>query len=142
MEKELERALNKLPAVTQVLLIFWAGPAWLRNETAPDIMKKWKKIDGYDNFSIANGARLELPAWISINPENVVALMKEVRAQVVAPGGTDWRQPFRYAMRVDRPPDVIFFMTDAQIPPENIGRSQWRISRYFRKFGLERLKLN
>jgi hypothetical protein len=37
--------------------------------------------------------------------------------------GSSWRQPFRYAMEVKPAPDVIFFMTDGQIPPRNVGRA-------------------
>lgn len=123
MEKELERALKKLPQGTQILLIPWAGPAWLSNETAPQIMSKWKKGDNYDDFSVVNGAELAPPSWIAATPENVTEVMKNMRAQVAAPGGTDWRQPFRYAMEVKPPPDAIFFMTDGQIPPRNVGRA-------------------
>lgn len=123
MEKELERALKKLPDGSQVLLILWAGPAWLSSETAPQILPKWKKIDNYDNFALVSGAKLTPPAWTKTSPESVAKLMKEIRAQVTAPGGTDLRQPFRYVMEVDPPPEVIFFMTDGQLPNENKGRT-------------------
>jgi hypothetical protein len=36
---------------------------------------------------------------------------------------SSWRQPFRYAMEVKPAPDVIFFMTDGQVPPRNVGRA-------------------
>jgi hypothetical protein len=123
MEKELEKALKKLPPGTKILLIPWAGPAWLYNQTAPQIMKNWKKGDGYDDFSLVSGAKLDPPTWISAGPGTVEEVMKGIRAQVAAPGGTDWRQPFRYAMEANPPPEVIFFMTDGQIPEKTTGRA-------------------
>ena len=123
MEKELERALKALPSGTRVLLIPWAGPAWLSSETAPQIMSKWKKLDFYDNFSVVGGAKLTPPTWIETNPDSIGKLMKDMRAQVAAPGGTDWRQPFRYVMEVNPSPEVIFFMTDGQLPPDRQGRA-------------------
>ncbi|MEO5715118.1 MAG: vWA domain-containing protein [Luteolibacter sp.] len=128
MERELAQALNKLTPDTQLLVIPWAGPAWLYNQTAPQIMSKWEKVDpndqqGYDNFALVRGAKLDPPTWISTSPANVEEIMKGIRAQVTAPGGTDWRQPFRYAMEANPPPEVIIFMTDGQIPKETSRRA-------------------
>lgn len=128
MERELAQALKKLSPDTQVLVIPWAGPAWLYNETAPQIMSKWKKVDpddkeGYDNFAMVAGAHLDPPPWISTGPSKVEEIMKGIRSQVAAQGGTDWRQPFRYAMEASPPPDVIIFMTDGQIPEKTARRS-------------------
>ena len=131
MERELEQALKKLPAGTQVLLIPWAGPAWLYNQTAPQIMSKWKKLDNYDNFVLTG--TLDPPVWVGINPTNVEEIMKGIHAQVAAPGGTDWRQPFRYVMQANPPPDVIFFMTDGQIPPKTAGRALTAIDSALKK---------
>jgi hypothetical protein len=133
MERELENALSKLPPGTQILLIPWAGPAWLHNQTAPQIMDKWKKIDDYDNFALRDGAKLDPPAWVSGGPTNVEEIMKGIRAQVAAPGGTDWRQPFRYAMQATPPPDVLIFMTDGQIPPKTADRALSAIDAALRK---------
>ena len=128
MERELAQAMNKLTPDTQLLVIPWAGPAWLYNQTAPQIMSKWEKVDpndqqGYDNFALVRGAKLDPPTWISTSPANVEEIMKGIRAQVAAPGGTDWRQPFRYAMEANPPPEVIIFMTDGQIPTETARRA-------------------
>ncbi len=128
MERELAQALKKLTSDTQLLVIPWAGPAWLYNQTAPQIMSKWKKVDpndpeGYDNFALVGGAQLDPPTWISAAPSNVEEIMKGIRAQVAAQGGTDWRQPFRYVMEANPPPDVIIFMTDGQIPAKTARRA-------------------
>jgi hypothetical protein len=138
MERELEKALKALPPATQVILIPWAGPAWLHNQTAGQIMKKWKMvdpaaIDPYDNFVLLPDAKLDPPTWLSGGPTGVEEIMKGIRAQVAAPGGTDWRQPFRYAMEANPPPDVIFFMTDGQIPPKNAGRALSAIDEALKK---------
>ncbi len=128
MEKQLQKSLSSLPEGTQVILICWAGPAWLYNQTAPQVAKKWKKGSGYDDFANVSGSALEQPKWIDANPDNVVEIMKGIKAQVSAPGGTDWRQPFRYAMQADPPPDTIFFLTDGQIPAATASRALSAIS--------------
>jgi len=135
MEKQLEASLSKLPEGTQVILICWAGPAWLYNQTAPQIAKKWKKIDNYDNFTTVPGVMIDPPKWIDINAGSVTEIMKDIKAQVAALGGTDWRQPFRYAMQADPPPDVIFFLTDGQIPAATTDRDLTAISTAMDKAG-------
>jgi hypothetical protein len=123
MEHQLEESLTDLPAGTQVMLICWAGPAWSYTQTAHDIAKDWKMIKTYDNFKLRSGVRQEPPQWVDINPGTVADIMKGIKAQVSDPGGTDWRQPFRYAMKADPPPDVIFFLTDGQIPAATADRA-------------------
>ncbi len=59
--------------------------------------------------------------------------MKGIQAQVAAPGGTDWRQPFRYAMEANPPPDVIIFMTDGQIPANTADRAMSAIDAAIKK---------
>ena len=116
MEEELERSLKGLPSGTQILIIPWAGGAWLYNEVATEIAGKWEKMGSkFDNFSIRSGEKLAHPEWVSVNPDNIRKLMKGMQAQKSWPGGTDWRSPFRYVMEANPPPDTIFFMTDGQI---------------------------
>lgn len=115
MEAELERSLIGLPAGTEVLIIPWAGGAWLYNQLATEIADKWRKLDNYDNFAIRPGEKLTRPEWVNVTPENVRKLMDGIRAQKAWPGGTDWRSPFNYVMESNPHPDTIFFMTDGQI---------------------------
>jgi len=61
MENELRRALSALPAGSQILIIPWAGPAWLYNQRASQIAGKWKMIDGFDNFTLKPGEKLSSP---------------------------------------------------------------------------------
>ncbi|GAT33015.1 von Willebrand factor type A domain-containing protein [Terrimicrobium sacchariphilum] len=123
MEKELERSLRSLAPGTQVMLILWAGPAWLPTQRISEVNSKWKKGSGYDDFSLVGDEKLDSPPWISISSENVDSVMSNLRQQSAAPGGTDWKQPFRYAMLASPAPDLIFFMTDGQIPKDNIGKT-------------------
>ena len=127
MEKQLEIALKHLPKDTQVIIICWAGPAWLYNEKAPDIAAKWRMHKGYDDFQLLPGATLDPPEWININDDSIKQIMDGIKAQVQAPGGTDWRNPFHYAMKADPQPDTIFFLTDDQIPPKNVDRAMYAI---------------
>lgn len=95
METEIERSLKDLPAGTEVLIIPWAGGAWLYDELASEISAKWKKIDSFDNFAIRPGEKLTPPKWVSINPDNVRKLLKGVLAQKAWPGGTDLALAFQ-----------------------------------------------
>jgi hypothetical protein len=116
MEEELERSLKGLPNGTQMLIIPWAGGAWLYNEVATEISGKWEKIGKqFDNFAVRPGEKLAHPEWVPVNADNIRKLMKGMQAQKSWSGGTDWRSPFRYAMEANPPPDTIFFMTDGQI---------------------------
>lgn len=115
MEEELERSLKGLPIGTQILIIPWAGGAWLYNQEAAEIAGKWEKVGGFDNFAVRSGEKLAHPEWVPVNSDNVHKLMKGMQAQKSWPGGTDWRSPFRYVMEATPPPDTIFFMTDGQI---------------------------
>jgi len=123
MEKELERSLRSLAPGTQVMVILWAGPAWLPTERINDVKSKWKKGSNYDDFSLINDQKLEPPPWIPISSESVNDIIANLRRQEAAPGGTDWKQPFRYAMQASPAPDMIFFMTDGQIPKDSIGKT-------------------
>jgi len=130
MEQELEHFLKGLPQNTQVLIIPWAGPAWLYNQTGPQIASKWKMLNGeYDNFVLKPGEKLDPPAWISTNPESIKQIMKAMQGQVALSGGTDWRSPFRYAMEANPPPNLFYFMTDGQIPPQECCARPGRHSR-------------
>jgi uncharacterized protein YegL len=133
MEKQLLSALSSLPQDTKVLIICWAGPAWLIEQTAPEILKKWKKVNTYDNFEIVHGASLESPRWRTVDDGSVNQIISDLKKQVAAKGGTDWRQPFRYVMRADPQPDVIFFLTDGQIPAESTDRALTDITKEMNK---------
>lgn len=121
METELERSLKELPAGTEILIIPWAGGAWLHDQLASDIAKKWQKGSGYDDFALREGEKLERPKWVPVTPANITKLVAGVAAQKAWGGGTDWRSPFRYVMEASPPPDTIFFMTDGQI--QNVPRA-------------------
>lgn len=134
MEAKLEESLKELPAGTKMLIIPWAGGAWLHNEIADDKIKSnWKIGKGYDDFSILPGKKLTTPAWVSISPDTVTSLMAGIKAQKSWPGGTDWLSPFRYAMEASPPPDVIFFMTDSQMPADNVSKKLAQVDRELNK---------
>ena len=143
MEKEFERCLHGLSQGTQVLIIPWAGPAWLLNQQATQIAGKWQRLDNqYDNFNIRDGEKLDPPQWVSINSESAAEMVKQLQGQKSAPGGTDWRSPFSYVMQAAPAPDVIFFMTDGQIPPQNIQRALSSIDQSLHKSALHVPQVN
>ncbi len=126
MEKKLEESLKTLPPGTKMLIIPWAGGAWLVNQRAPEIQKKdiWQKGSNYDDFKLKPGRKLDPPVWTSITPASIGQLMSDVRAQEDWPGGTDWLSPIKYAMEADPLPDAIFIMTDGQVVSEDNVRKK------------------
>lgn len=134
MEAELEKCLKALPPDTQVLIIPWAGGAWLYNQVADQIKDQWQIVNKeYDNFVLRAGKKLPPPEWVASSPENVQKLMKGVRAQKIWSGGTAWRSPFNYVMQASPPPDTIFFLTDGQIPPRHARATLDDIGRLLKK---------
>jgi len=126
MEKKLEESLKTLPPGTKMLIIPWAGGAWLVNQRAPEIQKKdiWQKGSNYDDFQLKPGRKLDPPVWTSITPASIGQLMSDVRAQEDWPGGTDWLSPIKYAMEAEPLPDAIFIMTDGQVVSEDNVRKK------------------
>jgi hypothetical protein len=120
MERKLEASLKELPPGTQMLIIPWAGGAWLHNQRAPQIKARgiWIKGSNYDDFRIAPGKKLDPPVWTAINLGSIEGLVRGVKAQEDWPGGTDWLSPIAYALSARPLPDAIFIMSDGQVVSE------------------------
>lgn len=121
MEAELEKSLSALDRGTQVLVICWSGGAWMHDQQFTDVADKWERFGKqYDEVALKKGAKLEAPKYVAISPDSVKKIMKGIAAQIQRPGTTAWIPPFKLMMAADPPPDTVFFMTDAQIPPEKV----------------------
>ncbi len=110
MRSELCKAIEKLPAVGSVSVIFFSGPTWVAGEDARELHKNWsgsnnggwKPNDGY------NPVR---PKWLPVTPSIKKKLTKAVRETPLT-FGTVWDNSFEWAFYMNPKPDVIYFMTD------------------------------
>ena len=110
MRSELCKAIEKLPAVGSVSVIFFSGPTWVAGEDAKALHKNWtgsnnggwKPNDGY------NPVR---PKWLPVTPSIKKKLTKAVQDTPLT-FGTVWDNSFEWAFYMNPKPDVIYFMTD------------------------------
>ena len=132
LEKELEKTLSGMPAGTQVIVILWAGPAWLYNEHGNGIVKNWKNNGEFDEWERVPGSQQATPTWINIDADKTKDIMSNLRRQKIK-FGTSWVSPFDYAMEVSPAPDVICFLTDCQIAAPRIDAEIKQIDKILAK---------
>lgn len=125
MRDELTKSVSQLGAGTQYQMIFFAGPAWEAGwqVTMADDRKTARVEDGRTVFkwdSTGNAHRWEpkgrrqKPGWISAGPHTLEASLKMVKDTPLE-WGTNWENPLEMAVRMDPPPEIIFFMTDGAV---------------------------
>jgi hypothetical protein len=110
MRSELSKAIEKLPAVGSVSVIFFSGPTWVAGEDAKALHKSWsgsnnsgwKPNDGYNPVK---------PKWLPVTPSIKKRLIKAVYDTPLTLG-TVWDNSFEWAFYMNPKPDVIYFMTD------------------------------
>ena len=110
MRSELSKAIEKLPAVGSVSVIFFSGPTWVAGEDAKALHKNWtgsnnggwKPNDGYNPVK---------PKWLPVTPSIKKRLIKAVYDTPLT-FGTVWDNSFEWAFYMNPKPDVIYFMTD------------------------------
>ena len=132
LEDELERSLKALPQGTEVLLMLWAGPAWLYDQTAAQVQKDWKSINGFI-WERVGREKTKTPTWVKMDSGSVSNMMKHLRNQKVV-FGTNWRGAFDYLSEVKPAPDVICFITDAQDEPRFHEETKRIVERSLAKF--------
>ena len=124
--REMDKSLKAFkPGVQyQVLLFaggaFYAVPGWSASNQKKDATiqdpkgnkYRFKSVGGYSNYRYeSSDSRLPTTGWLDVNPKNAKTTMDILRGTKLY-GGTDWRWPFKMAMNMDPPPDVVFFMAD------------------------------
>ena len=111
MRDELSKAIEKLPAVGSVAVIFFSGPTWVAGEDANALHRKWKGDNGKTGWKPVDGYKPKRPKWLPVTPSNKKNLIKAVKSTPLT-FGTVWDNSFEWAFYMNPKPDVIYFMTD------------------------------
>ena len=110
MRYELCKAIDKLPAVGSVAVIFFSGPTWIAGQDANALHKNWEGSNG-GGWKPKEGHTPERPKWMPVTPSNKKKL-KEAVVSTPLTFGTVWDNSFDWAFYMNPKPDVIYFMTD------------------------------
>ena len=111
MRYELCKAIEKLPAVGSVAVIFFSGPTWVAGEDANALHRKWKGDNGKSGWKPVDGYKPTRPKWLPVTPSNKKKLTQAVKSTPLT-FGTVWDNSFEWAFYMNPKPDVIYFMTD------------------------------
>lgn len=110
MRYELCKAIDKLPAVGSVAVLFFSGPTWIAGQDANALHKNWEGSNG-GGWKPKEGHTPERPKWMPVTPSNKKKL-KEAVVSTPLTLGTVWDNSFEWAFYMNPKPDVIYFMTD------------------------------
>jgi hypothetical protein len=110
MRYELCKAIDKLPAVGSVAVLFFSGPTWIAGQDANTLHKNWEGSNG-GGWKPKEGHTPERPKWMPVTPSNKKKL-KEAVVSTPLTFGTVWDNSFEWAFYMNPKPDVIYFMTD------------------------------
>ena len=110
MRSELSKAIDKLPAVGSVAVIFFSGPTWWPGKM-PKLYGKWKGTTANNGWKPVDGYEPKRPKWLPVTPSNKKKLIKAVYDTPLT-FGTVWVNSFEWAFYMNPKPDVIYFMTD------------------------------
>lgn len=110
MRSELTKAIDKLPAVGSVSVIFFSGPTWVAGEDAKALHKNWNGTNG-SGWKPNEGYTPIRPKWLPVTPSVKKKLAKAVKETPLT-FGTVWDNSFEWAFYMNPKPDVIYFMTD------------------------------
>ena len=111
MRYELCKAIEKLPAVGSVAVIFFSGPTWVAGEDANALHRKWKGDNSKNGWKPVDGYKPTRPKWLPVTPSNKKKLTQAVKSTPLT-FGTVWDNSFEWAFYMNPKPDVIYFMTD------------------------------
>jgi hypothetical protein len=120
MRSELSKAIDKLPAVGSVAVIFFSGPTWVAGEDANALHKKWKGDNQKNGWKPIDGYEPKRPKWLPVTPSNKKKLIKAVHDTPLT-FGTVWNNSFEWAFYLNPKPDIIYFMTDGNSKKELQG---------------------
>ena len=110
MRYELCKAIDKLPAVGSVSVLFFSGPTWIAGQDANVLHKNWEGTNG-SGWKPKEGHTPERPKWLPVTPSNKKMLHEAVLSTPLT-FGTVWDNSFEWAFYMNPKPDVIYFMTD------------------------------
>lgn len=110
MRYELCKAIDKLPVVGSVSVLFFSGPTWIAGQDANVLHKNWEGTNG-SGWKPKEGHTPERPKWLPVTPSNKKMLHEAVLSTPLT-FGTVWDNSFEWAFYMNPKPDVIYFMTD------------------------------
>ena len=110
MRHELCKAIDKLPAVGSVAVLFFSGPTWIAGQDANALHKNWEGTN-VGGWKPKEGHTPERPKWLPVTPSTKKKL-KEAVVSTPLTFGTVWDNSFDWAFYMNPKPDVIYFMTD------------------------------
>ena len=144
MREELTRSVSELPPGVVYQLIFFAGPGWVAGDQVQVRGKKatvtsgkdkyeWETSHSYGQWDVA-GKKVQTPVWRSVTTQNIEESLKHIKnTQLVL--GTVWMPPMEMALRMDPPPQVIYFMTDGIVGGRDVVQLAKDIAKLARSKG-------
>lgn len=146
MRAELTKSLKQLSPDAKFQMIFFAGPAWVAgNEVKMKANKEaevkggkgghsfdWVTKGGAHNW-VTKGKKQE-PEWMQASDSQLKKSLKVVQDTKLV-WGTTWEPALEMALRLDPPPQVIYFMTDGSAGP-NSGRTAASIGAKAKRDGI------
>lgn len=121
MREELARSVSELPAGVLYQLIFFSGPVWVAGDTVSQRGMSATVTSGRKTFRWASktnhfgwnsvGDDLQTPVWRHVSTSNIEKSLEDIKTTRLS-SGTVWLPPMQMALRMDPPPQVVYFMTD------------------------------
>ncbi len=118
---ELYSALEEIGDYGLATVLFFSGPVWRPDQDEKTIRPLWQGNNGNGWFlkEEANGPD---PQWFYPNSHNLAA-MERMIYETPTTFGTDWYHPIKFVLKMEPPPDVIFFMTDGRSSKNTITKT-------------------
>jgi hypothetical protein len=111
---ELIGALEKFSDGAQVSIIFFSGPVFMCGQSAKEVKHLWRgnNSTGWFPKTPSNPPQAHWTAFHYSMRETLRQQILETKRS----SGTDWYHPIKMALDLSPKPDVIFFMTDGNVP--------------------------
>ena len=121
MREELARSVSELPPGVLYQLIFFSGPVWVAGDTVSQRgmsanvtsgrkTYRWESKSNHFGWDSV-GDDLQIPVWRNVSNSNIEESLAAIKTTRLS-SGTVWLPPMQMALRLDPPPQVIYFMTD------------------------------
>lgn len=146
MRAELTKSLKQLHPDAKFQMIFFAGPAWVAGNEVKMKQNKTAEVKGgkgghtYDWETKGGAHRWETkgkkqePEWMQASDSQLKKSLEIVKNTKLV-WGTTWEPALEMALRLDPPPQVIYFMTDGSAGP-NSGRTAATIGAKAKRDGI------
>ena len=141
MREELARSVSELPPGMLYQLIFFSGPAWVAGDelqqkanaatvkSGRNVYQWIRKADNHHSWDVAD-SNVQTPLWRSVTSKSIQESLQHIKESKLTLG-TVWMPPMQMALRMDPPPQIIYFMTDGIAGPnsEQIAKDIAKLAR-------------